>query len=55
MDLDVSVKCCEMLKTKFDGLLYELGNKMDEPMDFTSIVKHVFKSTLNLLLTACNW
>lgn len=70
MDLDVSVQCCELLVAKIDMLLGELGNKIDEPLDFASIVKLVFQekniddvqkmlgqqiSALNLLLNACNW
>jgi hypothetical protein len=70
MDLDVSIKCCELLMSKIDLLLGELVDNVDEPLDFASIVKVVFKDkniegvqkmieqqtgALVLLLTACNW
>lgn len=70
MDLDVSMKSCELLISKVGILLDELGNDVDKPLDFTSIVKLVFKGrsiedvqrlieqqtgALTLLLTACNW
>ena len=70
MDLDVSVKCCQLLAGKIDMLVGELADTVDEPLDFSSIVKLVFKnksiddvqkmilqqtSALTLLLTACNW
>jgi hypothetical protein len=70
MDLDVSVQCCQILMGKIDMLIGELSDNINEPLDFGSIVKLVFKgksiediqrlmeqqtNALTLLLTACNW
>ncbi|KAF2121297.1 hypothetical protein BDV96DRAFT_640692 [Lophiotrema nucula] len=69
MDLDVSMSCCKVLVHKIDDFLSELGNTVDEPLDFRSTFKLVFgsgnidsvqkllerqTSALTLLLTACN-
>jgi hypothetical protein len=70
IDFDISIKCCELLMSKIDLLLGELGSAVNEPFDFASVVKLVFKekdiiyvqkmieqqmSDLVLLVTACNW
>jgi hypothetical protein len=70
IDLDTSIKCCKLLMSKINELLGKLGNTTDQPLDFISTVKLVFKGTsienvqkmieqqtsaLLLLLTACNW
>lgn len=70
MDLDVSVKSCELLVGKIDMLIGKLADDVGKPLAFKNIVKLVFKensiedvqklierqtSALALLLTACNW
>jgi hypothetical protein len=70
MDLDVSVKCCQLLMTKMDILLGGLTEKTSGPLDFEGTVMVVFKGNnlehvsklidrqiqaLNLLLSACTW
>lgn len=70
MDLDVSIKCCQLLAGKIEALVEDLSHDFDKPREFSSIVKQVFNvksiddvqklldqqtNALTLLLTACNW
>jgi guanine nucleotide-binding protein G(i) subunit alpha len=70
MDLDVAVKCCQLLMAKMDILLGGLRENTNGPLDFEGTVMVVFKGNnmesiakmidrqvqaLNLLLSACTW
>lgn len=70
MDLDDSIKCCNVLLTKLQELVGSLRQKQNSALNFQSKIKLVFgkksiddiqnllehqTNALNLLLTACNW
>ncbi|KAG8525553.1 uncharacterized protein KY384_009197 [Bacidia gigantensis] len=70
MDLDVSLACCKTLIGIIDGQLSDITKKPDETLDLATKFKFVFNgrsmdelltmierqtSSINLLLTACNW
>jgi hypothetical protein len=70
MDLDISIKCCQLLISKAEGFFAELADLTDKPLDLRQKFKVVFgsagpenvqklierqTSALTLLLIACNW
>jgi hypothetical protein len=70
MDLDISIKCCQLLISKTEGFFAELADLTDKPLDLRQKFKVVFgsagpenvqklierqTSALTLLLIACNW
>jgi len=70
MDLDISIKCCQLLINKIEGFFSDLAALTEKPLELRQKFKVVFgsagpenvqklierqTSALTLLLTACNW